>query len=175
MRTIELAPPVWTDYFATVALEDAGALTQVQAVSDARPPHAGVAIARPLRDISFDGDRHLIELSVGGASADRPAVRYFVDDPRRVIAIEAADARTILVLDTHGLRTLVRLVRQANEPPDRLRSRSPHLSDSTRNLARGRRGACRPGQSRSRSASPARRLSMSLTPYSKRSGPRVGS
>lgn len=142
MQTIELAPPIWTDYFATVTLEDAGALTQVQAVSDARPPHAGVAIARPLRDISFDGDRHLLELSVGGASADRPAVRYFVDDPRRVTAIEAADARTILVLDAHGLRTLVRLVRQANEAPDRP---PPHPSKSTRSLARGRRGACRPG------------------------------
>jgi hypothetical protein len=142
MRTIELVPPIWSEYFAAVTLEDAGSLTQVRAVSGTRPAAVGAPIARPLRQISFDGNRHVIALSVGGTSADRPAVRYFVSDPSRVFAIEAAGLRRILILDTDGLRTLVRLARHPEGRVGRIRSRSHGLGNSTRSAARRRRSAC---------------------------------
>jgi hypothetical protein len=152
MRTIELAPPTWSEYFAGVTVQDAGSLTQVRAVSGTRPAAAGAPVARPLRQISFDGNRHVIELSVGGTSADRPAVRYLVCDPSRVFAIEAAGLRRIVILDADGLRTLVQLARRPAEQLGRLRLRSHGLGSSSQR-ARRRRGACE-AQTISRSLRP---------------------
>jgi hypothetical protein len=142
MRTIELGPAAWSDYFATVTIEDNGSPTRVHAVSSAPSAGPGAAIARPLRGISFDSGRHLIELTVGGPAADRPAIRYFVGEPYRIVAIEVDGLRGIVILDAEGLRTVVWLgtpapvplrtnvgdEMTAAEPTTTLTARGPHYT-----------------------------------------------
>jgi hypothetical protein len=142
MRTIELAPAIWSDYFATLTVENRGVPTRVQALYDARRVATGAAIGRPLRGISFDDDRRLIELSVGGTSAGRPEVHYFVDSPRRVIEIEATDLRRFVILDADGLRTLVSLGRWASDARGRTHRRAPSLINSAGRASGRRLGAC---------------------------------
>jgi hypothetical protein len=137
MQTVELAPALWSDYFATVTREEAGSLALVQAGSGAVADASGGTGARPLRAISFDAARCVIEVDVGGLSAARPAVRYYVEAPRRVMASRSADSRGMEILGTDGLRTVVWL-----ERPPVIRSVSPVRSSLHRPSFGERRCRC---------------------------------
>jgi hypothetical protein len=113
MRTVELAPALWSEYFSTVTREEAGSLALVRAGDGAGAEAAGSAVASPLRAISFDAERRTIELDVGGFFPAQPALRYYIEGPRSVLARKGAGWRSIVVLAADGLPTLVWLNRAA--------------------------------------------------------------
>lgn len=116
MQTFELAPALWSDYFDTVTRERAGSVTLVRAGSRPVADRPGRWRGRQLRAISFDAGRHMIEIDVGELPATRPAVRYYVERPRRVAVSEIGDSRRILITGPHRLFTLVWLEPSQSRP-----------------------------------------------------------
>lgn len=117
MDAIELAETSWGDYLDTLSLSVAGAPATVQAAPAGITRPALSAIGRPLRRIGYDRRRDLLELATGGAGTTGPALRCFVSAPRRILATDTRQARSILVIDASGARTLIRISRPRRPRP----------------------------------------------------------
>ena len=106
MRTLELSPESWRDYFLSVAGRRLVATVQVL-TRDFDSEDAEARTCQPLRAIGYDPFEDVLELTIGGQTARAPALRYFVSDPRRITVTESNGARAILVDDASGAQTFI--------------------------------------------------------------------
>jgi hypothetical protein len=107
MRTLELNPESWREYFHSIGSNKV--LATVQLLTEERGPEAEGPTCQPLRAIGYDPYQDMLELAVGGETAGGPAVRYFVSDPRRITVTESNGTRAILVDDASGAQTFIGL------------------------------------------------------------------
>ena len=111
----------WTAYFASIDV-DRGALASVSLLSGRGRGGGGHSPqSRTLRGIRYDRDHDLLQVGVGG-TAQRPALRYFIRAPRRIVVEESADGREIAVYDAERAWTAI-TVRAARARAARLRAR----------------------------------------------------
>lgn len=139
MRTVKVAHTRWSDYLALVTREDAGAETRVRAVH--APSAQRKPIALPLQEISIEARTGSVELRVAAADPNGPALRYYVETPREMLAIERRGLRTILIVDAAGLQTLIHITRRA------ITASAPHV----RSGRSSHRPSCRVADDRRRS------------------------
>jgi hypothetical protein len=106
MRHQQLAPAAWGRFLARISSERAGAPTSVRvAPARGRVANAGIA-TRPLVAIAFE--HRAIELRVAGTAGNAP-LRFFVDRPARLVALDAQGACELIVVDAGGTETLIRV------------------------------------------------------------------
>jgi hypothetical protein len=109
--TRELDPENWADYLDSLTLRSEGLLVTVEVMSGQLGDQVDVE-RLPLQAISYDRRDDVLEIAVGGRGVRYPVVlRHFISNPRTVSVEEASelDPEAILVTDTSGVRTLVRL------------------------------------------------------------------
>jgi Family of unknown function (DUF5335) len=119
----------WFDYFSSIPLAD-GVLASVELMGQrpGSPPSAS-----PLQAISYDADRDLLELAVGGRTNGNSPLRYFIAAPRSVNVEESSGMKMILVQDASGARTLIRLLEAAPAAAEAERPASRAAAVTSRN------------------------------------------
>jgi hypothetical protein len=98
----------WAQYFGSLSLQDGGVLARIEVIRD-RVTSPIDGRHRPLRAISYDDATDVLEFAMLGRSAAEAPLRYFIHAPRTIRVSESSDARTIVVEDASGLRTLIDL------------------------------------------------------------------
>ncbi len=117
MRSTELPPTQWSRYLAAVSSADGGVPTCVGTSPGTGRGSLHGSAAWPLRRLHYDGARDLVELALGGGSAERPELRCYVHAPVRIVAIEAARVLVLLIVDANGRRTVVWMDRGLRTAP----------------------------------------------------------
>jgi hypothetical protein len=107
-KTVTLHAEDWVGYFESIALHSDRWLASV-ALGWERANGDGTSSPRPLRTVAYDPHDDELEVAVGGEPARSPTLRYFVPSPRAITIEEFDHTRAVMVDDSRGLRTLIRL------------------------------------------------------------------
>ncbi len=108
MCAVALEADVWTNYFQALTRDGGEILATVTLLPEQDTTDASQA-GRRLRAISYDADRDVLELGVGGDTDDSPALRFFISAPRRITVEESRGEKGIVIEDAGGARTAIGL------------------------------------------------------------------
>jgi hypothetical protein len=111
----EVGESIWADYLRALSLECAGSPIVLGTAHLAGEPFDSHSVWLPLHQIRYDPRLDTVELSLGGTTEAGPLLRCFVSAPRRILAGESRDSRSVLIVEQGGVETLVRLVGVAGE------------------------------------------------------------
>lgn len=117
----------WVDYFKSICAQDDHLLATVRLLPKRKGVEEGgpALEAKALTAIRYDRERDVLQVGVGG-TRERPAVRYFIRGPRRIVVEESHDRREIVVDDSSRMRTAIS-VREAQHAM-RARVRATHAA-----------------------------------------------
>lgn len=135
MSPVFLHADEWAEYFDAIPLtrERVLATVKLQPLQDTRG--VGVAVERRLRAIRHDYDRDLLELGLDGGVGRGPALRCFIDAPRRIVVEESNHARVLLIEDACGQCTVICLRRSDSLSRSSPSPRSIEAYDHSRTAA----------------------------------------
>jgi hypothetical protein len=109
--TTELTAERWQEYFDSITPNIDGMLATIEVMSEELGDQLDVQ-QLPLQAIGYDPKDNMLEVAVGGRGVRYPVVlRHFISDPQTISIEESSSLRptAILVTDTGGVRTLIRV------------------------------------------------------------------
>ncbi len=98
---IELERSQWCERLEQMSTECAGLQAAVTCAGRRTGPACG-PVRLPLRDIGYDEDQDLLTAALGGAAGSGPELTLYVERPRRLIAAELPEGRSLLVTQQRG-------------------------------------------------------------------------
>lgn len=96
----ELERSQWCEQLELVSTQCAGLQAAVMCAKAARSG-ARRSVRLPLRDIRFDEGRDAVTLALGGV-AGAPALRLYIEHPRRIWASASAQGRSLVLTERSG-------------------------------------------------------------------------
>jgi len=113
--TQQLEAGQWVEYFDALAPNLDGLLVTIEVMSEQLGDQIDVE-RLPLQTIGYDHKDKVLEIAVGGHGVRYPVLlRHFIYSPQTISIAESGSISpsAILVTDSSGVRTLIRLFEQA--------------------------------------------------------------
>ena len=109
MPDVELARADWTEYFAALSAQGAGARASVHVLPDASGTAGRRRSGWRLYACAYDAAAEVLQLELSAVGREDGGLRFFFAGPRAISARESQDERAILILDSDAVHTLGRL------------------------------------------------------------------